>query len=65
MNKEYLDEFVSRVVKLHNDNMYLRAALQRKDEEIARLYLMVEGYKIKNSKQEVINELSNKKIDLK
>ena len=65
MNKEYLDEFVSKVVKLHNDNMMLRATVQRRDEKLAELYLMLEGYKIQLRKQQTVNELANKKIELK
>lgn len=65
MNKEYLDEFVSKVVKLHNDNMMLRATIQRRDEKLAELYLMLEGYKIQLRKQQTVNELANKKIELK
>jgi hypothetical protein len=58
MNKEYLDEFVSKVVKLHNDNMMLRATIQRRDEKLAELYLMLEGYKIQNrDTYEVYEEL--------
>ena len=65
MNKEYLDEFVDKVVKLHNQNMLLRATIQRRDEKIAELYLMVEGYRIQMRKQQAVNELADKKIDLK
>ena len=65
MNKEYLDEFVDKVVKLHNDNMMLRATIQRRDEKLAELYLMLEGYKIQMRKQQAVNELANKKIELK
>ena len=56
MNKEYLDEFVSKIVKLHNDNMFLRAAMQRKEDEIARLKAMLEGYRAQNRIDNFLNE---------
>ncbi len=65
MDKEYLDTFVDKVVKLHNQNMMLRATVQRRDEKIAELYLMLEGYKIQMRKQQAVNELADKKINLK
>lgn len=65
MTKLELDEFVDKVVKLHNQNMMLRATIQRRDEKIAELYLMLEGYKIQMRKQQAVNELAEKKIDLK
>ena len=65
MDKEYLATFVDKVVKLHNQNMMLRATVQRRDEKIAELYLMLEGYKIQMRKQQAVNELADKKINLK
>jgi hypothetical protein len=37
MNKEYLDEFVDKVVRLNNEHKIMRMAINRKDKQIEQL----------------------------
>lgn len=37
MNKQYIDEFVDKLVRLNNQNKIMKMAIQRKDKQIEQL----------------------------
>ena len=47
MNKEYIDDLVNRLVQLVNDNLMMRATIQRKMEQIAILEAKLNNNKLK------------------
>jgi hypothetical protein len=47
MNKEYIDDLVNRLVQLVNDNLMMRATIQRKMEQIAMLEAKLNNNKLK------------------
>jgi len=52
LNKAYIDDLVSRLVGLVNDNLMMRATIQRQTEKINRLETI-----IKNRNNERLNDI--------
>jgi hypothetical protein len=51
MNKDYIDDLVSRLVTLVNDNLMMRATIQRKTDRIYDLETIINNYKNKKNER--------------
>ena len=51
LNKAYIDDLVSRLVTLVNDNLMMRATIQRQIERINSLELIINNYKNKENER--------------
>jgi hypothetical protein len=51
LNKAYIDDLVSRLVTLVNDNLMMRATIQRQIEKINTLEILINNYKNKENER--------------
>ena len=51
MDKQYIDDLVSRLVALVNDNLMMRATIQRKTDRIYDLETIINNYKNKENER--------------
>ena len=51
LNKQYIDDLVSRLVTLVNDNLMMRATIQRQIEKINTLEILINNYKNKENER--------------
>ena len=51
MTKAYIDDLVSRLVTLVNDNLMMRATIQRQIEKINTLEILINNYKNKENER--------------